>query len=862
MLPLTKIGKIKKRFSILEFIESQGIPLKKNGTGYVCHCPFHQDSTPSLRITPEKGLWNCFGCNKGGDVITFYQYLKGIDNKQAIQELASLESSKALRILDLKQPDKPQNLNLNDISKLYHSSLMVNREAQNYLKNRGIKELEIFKKYQIGYCDGRKLNSTVVQSVEQKQQLYKLGLLNDKGNESFYKCITFPLLDTQGQVLGFYGRSIEGKRHCFTKNDRKGLFNAKACEKVDTIILAESIIDTLSLIQLGFMNVLPIYGTNGHTDSIADFLKSLDFEELVIFLDNDEAGLQATQDLAELYKQQKRTVSIAHLPDGIKDINEFLSNGAERSDLEEALENRELYFEVTPQKPETQSGLTEQQDSQMTFQYNELTYRVKSSSKDKESMKFVLTAIKENKKHIDRVDLYSDRNRRSFASQVEAKCEIQSSKVEEDLLNILTELEELPSETPTEPTLKTTHKISSTDREKAIKYLKSKSLMEKILGDIETLGYVGQDREKLLLYLSATARITEHPIHISIQSSSSSGKSAMMEAVISMFPPEQVENFSRISGQSLYYMNSLKHKVIIVDERSGAEEAECALRSLMSRNRLDLAVVQKDDKGNYETKVREVEGPTTVWDSTTHTISEDNRNRAFECFMNESKEQTRKIQNKERDSFGVNHWDREEFKDNIRKLHQNAQRLLEPLKVEIPYIHLIEFPDISTRARRDFKRFLYLIATIALLHQHQRERKRSPKGTTYIEATLDDYSWAYYITHDILTNSYSLFNRDARDLLSRLQRVITGEAKEQSVEPEQFSFSRRDVRLWTRWSEFKVRQCMGELSRMEVLKCEGANRGRGGFRYKLVLFNVNLQQDLNLTSPDILRSEWGRKNNM
>jgi DnaJ-domain-containing protein 1 len=477
-------------------------------------------------------------------------------------------------------------------------------------------------------------------------------------------------------------------------------------------------------------------------------------------------------------------------------------------------------------------------------------------------MKFVLTAIKDNRKHIDRIDLYSDRNRRSFASQVEAKCEIQSAKVEEDLLNILTELEELPSEPEIKQSPNSRHKLSSAQREQAIQHLKNKNLMEKTLADIEALGYVGQDREKLLLYLSATARITEHPIHISIQSSSSSGKSAMMESVISMFPPEQVENFSRISGQSLYYMNSLKHKVIIVDERSGAEEAECALRSLMSRNRLDLAVVQKDEKGNYSTRTIEVEGPTTVWDSTTHTISEDNRNRAFECFMNESKEQTRKIQNKERDLFGSNHWDREDHKANILEVHQNAQRLLEPLNVEIPYIHLIEFPDISTRARRDFKRFLYLIATIALLHQHQREHKRTSKGITYIEATLEDYSWAYQITHDILVNSYSLFNRDARDLLSRLQRVIQAEAKEQGIEPDQFSFSRKDVRLWTRWSEFKVRQCMGELSRMEILKCEGANKGRGGFRYKLVLFNESLQQDLNLTKPDILRDEWNRKNDM
>ena len=257
MLPLTKVEKIKKRFPILEFIESQGVQLKKNGSSYIGICPFHDDKTPSLRVTPEKGLWNCFGCNKGGDVISFYQYLKGIDNKQAIQELYALSQDTSPPIKEIQQTPSSKQLSLNDISKIYHSSLMVNRDAQNYLKSRGITELEIFKKYSIGYCDGRKLSSSG-QLKEQHQQLYDLGLFNEKGNESFYKCIIIPLKNMEGQTVGLYGRSIEGKRHCYTKGNREGLFNAEACQKHSAIILTESIFDALSLIELGFMNVLPM----------------------------------------------------------------------------------------------------------------------------------------------------------------------------------------------------------------------------------------------------------------------------------------------------------------------------------------------------------------------------------------------------------------------------------------------------------------------------------------------------------------------------------------------------------------------------------------------------------------------------
>jgi len=853
MFGLSKADKIKKTHSIEQVVTNYGGFFKKVGNSIQCRCPFpdHEDKTPSFSILKEKGIFNCFGCGRKGDVISFVAQMEGISNSEAMNKLDSdykpITLTNPIKAPEVINNKKSDNDIFRAISEIYHQTFLRENKAHVYLESRGLNDKGIWKHYRIGYCNGNAIQNAI--NEDEKEQLKRLGILNDKGNESLYKCIVIPLLDQDGQVVGFYGRSIEGKRHYYTKGDQKGLFNARSCQSTKDLILTESIFDALSLIQLGFNQVLPMYGVNGETPIITKAIKEINPEELILFFDNDDAGEKTANKMQRSYDKKKVKVSIAKLPEGIKDINEFLSNGAEPNDIKGLLKNRSLINEGKSTISPVNDGLVYQDEDQILFKYDDLHYRVKGDSKEKGSLKIILNTYKEDSKHIDRIDLYSDRQRRNFSKNVEEKCKTQSSKVESHLLNILFELEQQDKPIKKD---QPEYKISPREEAEALKLLKEKKLMNKILKDITSLGYVGQDREKLLLYLSATARITEHPIHVSIQAASSSGKSAMMESVISLFPPENVEHFSRISGQSLYYMESLKNKILIVDERCGAEEAEFALRSLMSRNRLDLAVVQKDDKGQCKTKIIEIAGPTTVWDSTTHTATEDNRNRAFECFMDESKEQTERVQSQERDAFSPEYWDNEDQVSCVRSLHQNAQRLLKPLNVSIPYKDLIKFPSMSTRSRRDFKRFLYLIAVISLLHQFQRERKKTVKGNEYIEATIEDYTWAHKIIHDILENSYSLIGRESRKLVEILHRCVKNSAEKEGVNSAHYRFSRRDIRLWTRWSETKVRQSITELLRMEILQCESGGRGRGGFRYKLMC-SEDFKTDINLMHPDELR---------
>ena len=857
MFGLRKIDRIKRNHPIEQVIQSYGIELKQRGQSLIGLCPFHDDKTPSLSVTPEKGLFHCFGCSAGGDVITFVEKIENISNKEAIQRLDvdTFIPNRRIEPPKIKQEEVPSKLTtkgelLKEIARVYHETFKKSKVARNYLKSRGFENLDYYSRFQIGYCDGGTIKNMLPKSGQMIDLLKEMGILNDKGNPSFYKCVIFPIKDTNGNIQSFYGRAIEDKRQCYTKGSRNAVWNSEIIKSHSKLIITESILDAYSLIEIGFINVLPIYGTSGFTKDHLDLLQNSSVEELIFCLDNDKAGNESLPKLLKKLEPLNIDISKLTLPEGIKDPNEYIQNGGDKADFQQLLDHR-LSLTIKENKPpEPLQGMIHKDQDQLIFKYDDINYRVKGYVKEKNALKLILTAYRDELKYLDRIDLYSDRQRQNFAKSVEVKCKTQSSKIEKHLMEMLFELEQIDTSEDKPKTI--THEINSQDKAAALQLLKDKKLMQRILKDITTLGYVGQDKEKLLLYLSATARITENPIHVSIQAASSSGKSAMMESVISLFPPENVEHFSRLSGQSLYYMDSLKNKIIIVDERCGAEEAEMALRSLMSRNRLDLAVVQKDDKGNCKTKIIEIEGPTTVWDSTTHTISEDNRNRTFECFMDESQEQTERVQAQERGTFLPDHWDNENQVRHIRSIHQNAQRLLKPINVSIPYNDLIEFPSMSTRSRRDFKRFLHLIATVALLHQHQREIKQTAKGIDYLEATVDDYFWAYKIVHEILEHSYSLLSRESQKLFEILQRCVKQAAETEGLDIEDYRFSRRDIRLWTRWSDTKVRQHLSELLRMEILRCESGGRGRGGFRYKLTVGN-DLQTNLNLIHPDELR---------
>ena len=308
MIEQERIDAIKSYVDIAPFMQACGIDLKRNGKGLHGHCPFHDDQkTPSLSVTPGKNLWQCFGCGKGGDIIEFVQLFDRVDFATAVQKLETcLPEDRRPRTEDKKavKKESPEATPLtaahikllSRVIGFYHTAFCEDPRAREYLAKRGITEKAIFSDYQVGFANGTLLN-VLPDEGDIRRQLQELGILNGKGNEHFYGCVTFPLYDLVGNPSGIYGRRTpgmgEGVDHLYLPGPRRGIFNRQVAKAHKEIILTEAVIDAVTLINAGIRNTIPCYGVNGFTDDHISLLRQHGTEKIHICFDSDESGRRA-----------------------------------------------------------------------------------------------------------------------------------------------------------------------------------------------------------------------------------------------------------------------------------------------------------------------------------------------------------------------------------------------------------------------------------------------------------------------------------------------------------------------------------------------------------------------------------------
>ena len=328
---------------------------------------------------------------------------------------------------------------------------------------------------------------------------------------------------------------------------------------------------------------------------------------------------------------------------------------------------------------------------------------------------------------VDTLDLYSARQRAAFEKQAAHELGVAEETVKRDLGQVLRRAEDLQQETirkTLEPKAKAVHLTDDETRE-ALDLLKDPNLLTRILADFDACGLVGEETNKLTAYLAVTSRKLDRPLAVIVQSSSAAGKSALMEAVLAFLPEEEREKYSALTGMSLFYFGetkSLRHKVLAIAEEEGAERATYALKLLQSEGELTIASTGKDPQsGKLVTQEYRVEGPVMIFLTTTAVeIDEELLNRCLVLTVDESREQTRRIHELQRRASTLDGILASRRKPKALKVHRNAQRLLRPLFVHNPYASRLTFLDEKTRMRRDHVKYLALIDSIALLHQHQR----------------------------------------------------------------------------------------------------------------------------------------------
>ncbi len=437
--------------------------------------------------------------------------------------------------------------------------------------------------------------------------------------------------------------------------------------------------------------------------------------------------------------------------------------------------------------------------------------------------------------HVDTFDLYSARLRTVFVKQASEELGVAEETIRRDLVNVLRQMEEL-QEQQIKQALQPEEKespLDEKDRAAAMQLLRDPRLLERVLTDFDKCGMVGEETNKLVSYLAVTSRLLDTPLAILVQASSAAGKSALMEAVLALLPEEQRVQYSAMTGQSLFYMGEtdLKHKVLAIVEEEGAMRAAYALKLLQSEGVLTIASTGKDaTTGRLITHLYRVEGPVMIFLTTTAIdLDEELLNRCLVLTVDEDRAQTQAIHRKQREAQTLEGLLAKHDRNEVLTLHRNVQRLLKPVFVANPYARELTFLDSQTRARRDHMKYLTLIRSITLLHQHQRPRKtKEHRGQTleYIEVTKDDIATANRLAHEVLGRSLDELPPQTRRLVLLVDDMVCAECERKKIERPDFRFSRKDVRAFTKWSDSQLKRHLHRLEELEYLTVHQGGRGQ------------------------------------
>ncbi|MBI5034073.1 MAG: bifunctional DNA primase/polymerase [Chloroflexi bacterium] len=376
--------------------------------------------------------------------------------------------------------------------------------------------------------------------------------------------------------------------------------------------------------------------------------------------------------------------------------------------------------------------------------------------------------------------------------------------------------------------------LSDDERADAMTFLMCPQIIEKVIEDMTALGYVGEDKNKVLCYCVGSSRKQDRPLSMTIKSPSAFGKSELLKTVATLLPPEDVLEFTRLTPQALAYLpqDALRHKLLIVMERNGAEASDYNIRIIQSEEKIKIAYPVKDpETGEMHTVEREVNGPLAYAETTTNpTIHAENATRVFELYLDGTAEQTRRIHERQRQNATLAGVRANLGRDAIIRRHQNAQRLLQSILVVIPYAKLIQFPVENPRARRDLPRFMETIKIIAFLRQYQKDRKQEIDPGTgqvleYIEADLEDYATAFRYAGPAIAQGLDELPKHSRDLLDKIIKMVN-----ESISPDVNGdklFTRRDIRQQCRVTDKFVKDYVVPLEDEEYLEIVIGGTGKG-----------------------------------
>jgi predicted transcriptional regulator len=350
--------------------------------------------------------------------------------------------------------------------------------------------------------------------------------------------------------------------------------------------------------------------------------------------------------------------------------------------------------------------------------------------------------------------------------------------------------------------------LTAEEQQQAKLYLSAPNLMERTREDIGKAGVIGEETNRLLMYLIFTSRKRENPLHIISLGSSGIGKTHLQEKVSALIPEEDKMESTSLTAAAIYYFGryDLRHKLVLIEDLDGAEQALFPIRELQSKKKIIRTVPVKNTKGETKSIQLVVEGPVTIAGCTTkESIYEDNANRKHSAGKVDASEQ-----------------------QNIVKQLQNMQRMLQAVQVRNPFAEFLKIPDEVFKPRRTNAHYLAFIELVTFYHQYQREKKYDTEtGEEYIETTREDIAEANKLMKEILLRKSDELNGATRSYFEKL--------KEYLKESKQKDYTNREIRQHLRIKGTTLRRYNNELLGCGMVRIKQGKK-QTGYSYEVVSY--------------------------
>jgi len=321
------LEQLKQRLPLLDYLRQSNWAARRAGTRpeFVGLCPLHPETKPSFYVNTRKNLFYCHGCGRGGDLIRFVELSQGLSFRQSIAYLQ-------------QQITPPVHHDiLEQAAAFYRFQLHRHPEAVQYLQQRGLRNPALIEELGIGYAPGGNLRHHLMRLGYEFDRLLVTGLINSQGRDAFCRRVIFPCRQ-QGQIVNLYGRSIGAAfPHRLLPRSKGGLFAWESVHPVDSVILVEGLFDLAVLWQAGFRNTTCAIGTHLTTAQREQLAQTPECQVCIVFdQDENQAGQQASRQLAQQLESAGLTARIVRLPAG-HDPNSYFLAGATAADFQACL---------------------------------------------------------------------------------------------------------------------------------------------------------------------------------------------------------------------------------------------------------------------------------------------------------------------------------------------------------------------------------------------------------------------------------------------------------------------------------------------------------------------------------------------